>query len=216
MSRRSNARERTVAGANPPHMSIRSTRRSPRSGPACAAGNCAPRRRRISPVRVATGTAFASVDVRPRCDRHGGANPSLGSAPRGPIANNVFRKFRCAREAGAVQPVEVRPRKGSSVLPGSECCVADGDVGCEAYAAIERGGLLSHEMPVAEAETVRLVAGHISVPVMRGVAALPRSKTPSRSKGSRRNLGVLTSGRWRSAPRSALGRRGAEANDART
>ena len=90
-----------------------------------------------------------------------------------------------------------------------------GDGGREAYTAIERVGLLSHEIPDAEAETVALVEGNMSVPAKRGAAALPRSKTPSRSKGSRWNLGDLTSGRWRAAPRSALGRRGAEANDAR-
>ena len=81
-----------------------------------------------------------------------------------------------------------------------------GDGGREAYTAIERGGLLSHEMQVAEAETVGMVEGNMNGPVMRGAVALPRSKTQSRSKGSRRNLGGLTSGRWRCAPRSALGR----------
>ena len=70
-----------------------------------------------------------------------------------------------------------------------------GDGGSEAYTAIERGGLLSHEKPFAEAETVALVEGNMSVPAMRGAAALPRSKTPSRSKGSRWNLGDLTSDR---------------------
>ena len=72
-----------------------------------------------------------------------------------------------------------------------------GDGGREAYTAIERGGLLSHEKRVAEAETVAKVEGNMNDPAKRGVAALPRSKTPSRSKGSRRNLGDLTSGRWR-------------------
>ena len=70
-----------------------------------------------------------------------------------------------------------------------------GDGGREAYTAIERGGLLSHEIRFAEAETVAMVEGNMNVPAMRGVAALPWSKTPSRSKGSRRNLGDLTSDR---------------------
>ena len=75
-----------------------------------------------------------------------------------------------------------------------------GDGGREAYTAIERGGLLSHENRFAEAETVAVVEGNMNDPAMRGAAALPRSKTPSRSKGSRWNLGDLTSGRWRCAP----------------
>ena len=70
-----------------------------------------------------------------------------------------------------------------------------GDGGREAYTAIERGGLLSHEIADAEAETVRKVEGNMNVPAKRGAVALPRSKTPSRSKGPRRNLGDLTSDR---------------------
>ena len=36
-------------------------------------------------------------------------------------------------QAGAIQPVQVRPKLKGSVLLGSECCVATGDSGCEAY-----------------------------------------------------------------------------------
>ena len=43
----------------------------------------------------------------------------------------------------------------------------------------------------AEAETVRNVEGNMCGPVMRGADALPWSKTTSRTKGSRRNLGDL-------------------------
>jgi hypothetical protein len=81
-----------------------------------------------------------------------------------------------------------------------------GDVGREAYTAIERGGLLSHEIRVAEAEIVALVEGNMSVPAMRGVAALPRSKTPSRSKGLRRKLGDLTFDRWGVLPAARIGK----------
>ena len=70
-----------------------------------------------------------------------------------------------------------------------------GDGGREAYTAIEWGGLMSREMLVAEAEAVGKDEGNMSGPAMRGAAALPWSKTPSRSKGSRWNLGGLTSDR---------------------
>ena len=71
-----------------------------------------------------------------------------------------------------------------------------GDGGREAYTTIVWGGLLSHEMQkIAEAETVSEVEGNMCGAVMRGADALPWSKTPSRTKGSRRNLGGLTSGR---------------------
>ena len=67
-----------------------------------------------------------------------------------------------------------------------------GDGGCEAYTAIVWGVLLSRESQIdAEAETVRNVEGDMCGPVMRGADALPWSKTTSRTKGSRRNLGDL-------------------------
>ena len=81
-----------------------------------------------------------------------------------------------------------------------------GDGGREAYTAIERDGLLSHEIRLAEAETVALVEGNMSVPAMRGAAALPRSETPSRSKGSRRKLGDLTSDRRWVVPAARIGK----------
>ena len=72
----------------------------------------------------------------------------------------------------------------------------EGDDYGEAYTAIVWGGLLSREsLKVAEAETVVIVEGNMCGAVMRGAVALPRSKTPSRTKGSRRNLGDLASGR---------------------
>ena len=48
---------------------------------------------------------------------------------------------------------------------------------------------------VAEAEPVSNVEGNMCGTVMRGAAAPPWSKTPSREKGTRRNLGGLMSGR---------------------
>ena len=46
---------------------------------------------------------------------------------------------------------------------------------------------------VAGAEAFSVVEGNMCGAVMRGAVALPRSKTPSRTKGLRRNLGDLLS-----------------------
>ena len=67
-----------------------------------------------------------------------------------------------------------------------------GDGGCEAYTAIVWGVLLSREShKTAEAEPVSNVEGNMCGPAMRGTDALPWSKTTSRTKGTRRNLGDL-------------------------
>ena len=74
--------------------------------------------------------------------------------------------------------------------------MAVGDGICEAYTAIVWGVGLSHEIQkFAEAETVSNVEGNMCGAVMRGADALPGSKATSRTKGTRRNLGDLTSGR---------------------
>ena len=72
----------------------------------------------------------------------------------------------------------------------------EGDDHREAYTAIVQGELLSPEKhnpqrprPLTEAE------GNMCDAVMRGVDALPWSKTLSCTKGSCRNLGDLMSGR---------------------
>ena len=68
----------------------------------------------------------------------------------------------------------------------------EGDDHGEAYTAIEWSGLLSRERyKSAGAETVENVEGNMLRTVMRGATALPWSKTPLRSKGTRRNLGDL-------------------------
>ena len=67
-----------------------------------------------------------------------------------------------------------------------------GDGGCEAYTVIVWGVQLSLENHnSAEAETVSNVEGNMCGSVMRGADALPWSKTISRTKGTRRNLGDL-------------------------
>jgi hypothetical protein len=68
--------------------------------------------------------------------------------------------------------------------------VVVGDGGREAYTAIAWGATLSLEIPdIAEAETVASVEGNMCGPAMRGADAVPGSKTASRAKGTRRNLG---------------------------
>ena len=99
-------------------------------------------------------------------------------------------------KAGAIQPVKVRPKLKGSVLLGSECCVATGDSGCEAYTAIAWGVGLSHERSdVAGAEGFHSLEGNMCGTAMRGAVALPGSKATSRAKGSYRKLGGLASGR---------------------
>jgi hypothetical protein len=74
--------------------------------------------------------------------------------------------------------------------------VVVGDDGHEAYTAILWGVLLSRESSkFAEAETVSNVEGNTCGTGMRGAVALPWSKTTSRRKGWRRNLGDLRFGR---------------------
>ena len=89
------------------------------------------------------------------------------------------------------------PSKGQRPL-GSECCVATGDSGCEAYTAIAWGVGLSHERSdIAGAEGFHSLEGNMCGTAMRGADALPGSKATSRAKGSHRNLGDLVSGRRR-------------------
>ena len=98
---------------------------------------------------------------------------------------------KLARSAGE-SPAQVR----RSEPPGSECCasrrqrrprsVHSGCVGC----VIEPRNDL-----IAGAEAVLCVERNMSNAVMRGIAAPPGSKSTSRAKGSRRNLGDPASGR---------------------
>src|SRR5262249_1302084 len=78
-------------------------------------------------------------------------------------------------------PAQVR----SSVLLGSECCVAAGDSSCEAYTAIAWGVGLSHERSyIAGAECFYSPEGNMCGTVMQGAVALPGSKATPRAKGS--------------------------------
>jgi len=98
-----------------------------------------------------------------------------------------------------------------SVLLGSECCVATGDSGCEAYTAIAWGVGLSHERSdVAGAESFYSLEGNMCGTAMRGADALPGSKATSRAKGSHRKLGGLGSGRQALRERDGPHREGEE------
>ena len=98
--------------------------------------------------------------------------------------------------------------------------MATGDSGHEAYTAIAWGVGLSHETSdIAGAEGFHSLEGDIvaGAAARRGADALPQYEATSRAKGWHRNLGdhlAAVVGRV-CARRSALGRRGAEANDAR-
>src|SRR4030088_2053409 len=80
------------------------------------------------------------------------------------------------------------PRKGERPL-GSECCVATGDSGDEAYTAIAWGvGLSLERSDIAGAESFYSLEGNMCGTAMRGADALPGSKATSRAKGSHRKL----------------------------
>jgi hypothetical protein len=73
--------------------------------------------------------------------------------------------------------------------------------------AIVRGGRLSRESSnIAEAEAFSVAEGNMCGAAMRGAVVLPRSKTPSRTKGSRRNLGDPTRGQRRTAALVRIGK----------
>ncbi len=72
--------------------------------------------------------------------------------------------------------------------------MVEGHDHCEAYKTIVWGRLLSRERYyAAEAEAVDIAEGNMCGPTLRGSIAQPWSKTLSRTKGRRWNLG---SGVW--------------------
>src|SRR5437868_5081639 len=102
----------------------------------------------------------------------------------------------CARQSWCDPAGESPAQVKGSVLLGSECCVATGDSGCEAYTAIAWGvGLSLVRSDIAGAESFHSLEGNMCGIAMRGADALPGSKATSRAKGSYRNLGYLLSGR---------------------
>src|SRR5947199_520679 len=128
----------------------------------------------------------------------------------------------CARQSWCDPAGESPAQVKGSVLLGSECCVATGDSGCEAYTAIAWGvGLSLVRSDILGADSFHSREGNMCGIAMRGADALPGSKATSRAKGSYRNLGYLLSPVWPplssvcKVRRSASGRRGAVADDAR-
>ena len=86
------------------------------------------------------------------------------------------------------------PSKGQRPL-GSECCVAAGDSGCEAYTAIAWGvGLSLVRLDIAGAESFHSLEGNMCGTAMRGADVLPGSKATSRAEGSQRAAHGGTSG----------------------
>src|SRR5258708_34758922 len=80
---------------------------------------------------------------------------------------------------------------------GSECCVATGDSGREAYTAIAWGVGLSHERSdIAGAESFYSLEGNMCGTAMRGADALPGSKATSRSRSAERRVGKQRGSRW--------------------
>ena len=100
----------------------------------------------------------------------------------------------CARQSWCDPAGESPAQVKGSVLLGSECCVATGDSGCEAYTATAWGvGLSRERSDIAGAESFYSLEGNMCGTAMRGAVALPGSKATSRAKGSYRNLGDLIS-----------------------
>ena len=104
--------------------------------------------------------------------------------------------------------MRARYDEGVAIRIGPEPCVGVREDDNEASVGEGIGQPLSREsQKAAEAEPVSNVEGNMCGPVTRGTDALPWSKTTSRTKGTRRNLGDLTFGRWtRRPPRPASGR----------
>src|SRR5438309_7370788 len=93
----------------------------------------------------------------------------------------------CARQSWCDPAGESPAQVKGSVLLGSECCVATGDSGCEAYTAIAWGvGLSLVRSDIAGAESFHSLEGNMCGIAMRGADALPGSKATSRAKGSNR------------------------------
>jgi hypothetical protein len=68
----------------------------------------------------------------------------------------------------------------------------EGDDHDEAYTTIAWSGLLSREISSSQGpRRSHTSKATCAAPLMRGADALPRSKTPLRAKGTRRNLGDL-------------------------
>src|SRR5205823_14674473 len=108
--------------------------------------------------------------------------------------------LRAPGKAGAIQPVKVRPKLKGSVLLGSECCVATGDGGCEAYTAIAWGVGLSHvRSDIAGAEGFHSLEGNMCGTAMRALSRLFMVSRSWRSHTQRTPAGETVSPRFLSS-----------------
>jgi len=102
------------------------------------------------------------------------------------------------------------PSKGQRPL-GSECCVATGDSGCEAYTANCMGcGIEPRKVIRRRGRGFSFARSNMCGTAMRGADALPGSKATPRAKGSYRNLGDLVSDRQALRERDGPHREGEE------
>lgn len=155
--------------------------------------NSPPLSRRDSPSGIAASSAVG-IDPRVRRKRascrHVTYCSHRGLAITGILLLSV--RHESWRDPAGASPARVS-RSGRSVVS-----VAGRKVTTVAKRTQQslRGGLLSRErVTIAEAEAVDSAEGKMSSAVMRGAAALPWSKTPSRTKGSHRNVGEFAIGR---------------------
>ena len=110
--------------------------------------------------------------------------------------------------------MEVHCDEGVAIHIGPEPCVVDREVKGEASAGERTGQPSSRERIIPDADTVHWVEGNTDGHVSASARTIRRGRRPWHvHKHLAREPGGLTRGR--DAPRSASGRRGAEADDAR-
>jgi hypothetical protein len=94
--------------------------------------------------RILRGTKLGNIPVEQptKFDLVVNLTPPEGAWPRTSAdaarPRRLGDRMSAPGEAGAIQPVEVRPKSRARPL-GSECCVTAGDSSCEAYTAIAWG-----------------------------------------------------------------------------
>src|SRR5262249_33966618 len=142
-----------------------------------------PDRARRQAIRFADRAAY-EIRVRPQpqdrnSDRYSDPHRAPAACRRGDrVSEGARQSWR--------DPAGASPTPGKGQRPaGSECCVATGGSGCEAYTAIAWGVGLSHERSdIAGAEGFHSLEGNMCGIAMRGAVALLGSKATSRAKGS--------------------------------
>src|SRR2546429_8622906 len=104
----------------------------------------------------------------------------------------LFRSNECARQSWCDPAGESPAQVKGSVLLGSECCVATGDSGCEAYIFFFNDTATTEIYTLPYTTLFRSsLEGNMCGIAMRGADALPGSKATSRAKGSYRRKRYL-------------------------